>query len=527
MRFIAAILALFAAAPAFAEWREAETAHFRIVSSGDEKGLVRFAERLEQFHTLLRLATGANEANRRVVKVRVFLVDSIGAVKVLYGKPESDVAGFYSPREDGAIAVVPRSTGDGIFTGQLVLFHEYAHHYMLQYTPAAYPSWYVEGFAEIASTASFERKGSITFGKAASHRQDELDYGLRYSVVKMLDGSYVEDRKRGVGWSYGDAWLLSHYLTFSDTRRGQLRAYLNGINLGKKPAEAAAVFGDLQVLQREVSSYHYGRSFPYRAVPLPEAPADGIKLRTLGLAEAAIVDQTIEFERRTELPSKPNDDSPDGDDKNKKDKPKPPKIDFETRLAEAKRKREEWIAGVEILAGRFASDPAGWLLLADARCVSEQFAACAAAADRALALAPQDSRAIVRKAEAEIGLAADLPSAERNPRIEAAQEHLLEANAANPDDPLPLLAFYRSFAEMGRGADQDGITALYTAVQLVPQMFGPRLTLAGEFIARGRLRDARIVLRPLAFSPHDGGAAQQARAMLEKIEAALAEGPLV
>ena len=61
----------------------------------------------------------------------------------------------------GAIAVVPRNTGtDGVFTGQLVLFHEYAHHFMLQYAPAAYPAWYVEGFAEVVSTASFERKGA-------------------------------------------------------------------------------------------------------------------------------------------------------------------------------------------------------------------------------------------------------------------------------------------------------------------------------------------------------------------------------
>ena len=109
MRFLLAAFLLVFSNPAFAAvWREAETAHFRIISSGDEKGLLKFAERLEYFHTLLRLATGANEANRPVVKVRVYLVPSLGDVKRLYGNSDSDVAGFYGPREDGAFAVVPR-----------------------------------------------------------------------------------------------------------------------------------------------------------------------------------------------------------------------------------------------------------------------------------------------------------------------------------------------------------------------------------------------------------------------------------
>ncbi len=504
MRVLFAAFLLVFSNPAFAAaWREAETTHFRIVSSGDEKGLLKFAERLEYFHILLRLATGANEADRPVVKVRVYLVPSIGDVKRLYGNANSDVAGFYSPREDGALAVVPRSTGDGIFTGQLVLFHEYAHHYMLQYTPAAYPSWYVEGFAEIASTASFERKGAITFGKAASHRQYELDGGTSYPVVKMLDGTYLKDREKGRGWSYGDAWALSHYLTFTDKRPGQFRQYLNGINSGKKMAEAAQVFGDLGELQREVGSYLAGRSFPYRAVPIAEGSAGSVKLREVGPAEVALMDMTIEFERRTELPDKAKDETD---------------AVFEKRLAKAKQDRSEWISKVEALANRFGSEPDGWLFLADVRCGQEEYEACGAAAQRALALNPDNGRGMVRKAEAMMGLAADLAYDKRKEIVLAAQELLLKANAANPNDPLALYLFYQSFGKMGMAADADGLTALLTTVRLVPQLDGPRLLLAQEFIQRGRLRDARIILRPLAYSPHENPASLRARALLEQIE---------
>lgn len=518
MRIVFGLAMLLTASPVYsAVWREAETTHFRIVSSGDEKNLQKFAERLEHFHTLLRLATGANEANKPVVKVRVYLVPSVGDVKRLYGNLNSDVAGFYSPREDGAIAVVPRNTGDGIFTGQLVLFHEYAHHYMLQYTPAAYPSWYVEGFAEIASTASFERKGAITFGKAATHRQYEVDAGMGYHVAKMLDGSYIKDRAKGRGWSYGDAWVLSHYLTFSDSRRGQFRTYLNAINNGRKMGDAAQAFGDLATLQREVGAYLTERSFPYRAVPIAEGSAGPINTRVLGEAESALIDAAIEFERRTDLPEMPDEVSESADSKSKKD-------DFEKRLAKAKQDRTNWIAQIEAVAARYPNDPASWLMISDIRCEIEEFGACATAAERALALNPNSSRALTRKAEAMIGLAADLKLDQRKVRVQAAQELLLKANSLSPNDPLALLLFYGSFGKMGQPANPEGLAALLTAVQLVPQLPAPRLLLAQEFIQRGRLRDARIILRPLAYSPHENAASMRARALLEQVESMLGTG---
>lgn len=520
MRRLLAGLLLFTAQPALAaNWKEAETTHFRIVSSGDEAGLRKFAERLEHFHDLLRLATGANEAGRPLVKVRVYLVANVGEVKRLYGDPNSAVAGFYSPREDGAIAVVPRSTGSGDFTGEVILYHEYAHHYMLQYTPAAYPSWYVEGFAEIASTASFERKGAITFGKAAQHRQYELDGGMSYPVPSLLDGSYLNDQKKGRGWSYGDAWVLSHYLTFSDTRRGQFRDYLNAVNAGKPLAEAAKAFGDLGELQREVSRYLAGRNFPYRAVPIEDSKAGPIIVRALDPAQEALVDFAIEFKRKTWLPKQ---DEPEEDEEKKDAAKAKDKDTFEQRLAKAKRERDEWLAKLEAIAVRYASNPAGWLLLADARCTAQLYQACSEAADRALALTPTSQRGQVRKAEALLWLAKDLPVDKREASVEQARTMLLSANAADPNDPLAFEFYYRSYGILGQRVDADGMLALASVVDLVPQMASTRLILAQEYMQRGKWLQARNTLRPLAYSPHQNGATRLARKLLEQVESKLA-----
>lgn len=524
MRRLLVGLLLFTAQPALAaDWIEAETTHFRIISSGDEAGLRRFAERLENFHGLLRLATGASESSRSLVKVRVYLVADIGTVKRYFGDQNSAVAGFYNARDDGAIAVVPRSTGSGSFTGEVVLNHEYAHHFMLQYTPAAYPSWYVEGFAEIASTASFERKGAITFGKAAQHRQHELDGGMSYPVPSLLDGSYLNDQMKGRGWSYGDAWLLSHYLTFSDTRRGQFRDYLNAVNAGKPLAEAAKGFGDLGELQREVSRYLAGRSFPYRAVPIEAVKAGPIAVRDLDPAQEALIDFVIEFKRKTWLPKEDEADAEEDKKDAAKDKAAG-KETFEQRLAKAKRERDEWLAKLEAVANKYADHPAGWLLLADARCTIQQFQACAEAAGRALALAPTSQRGQVRKAEALLGLAKDLPADKREASVKQARTMLLSANAADPSDPLALEFFYRSYAILGQPADADGLRALASVVDLVPQMASTRLILAQEYMQRGRLQNARYILRPLAFSPHQNGASRLARKLLDQVEAKLAGG---
>ncbi len=495
-----------------AEWREAETAHFRIMSAGEEKDLLKFAERLEHFHTLLRLATGASEEGLRILKVRVVLVPSVTEVARLYGADDKGVLGFYSPREEGPIAVVPASTDGFNMSGQQVLFHEYAHHYMLQYSPVAYPAWYVEGFAEITSTASFDRPGTISYGKAAVHRKDDLET-RRYPTAKMVDGSYIKEGD-GRPWSYGDAWLVTHYLTFADKRRGQLRAYLDAMNSGQPMEQAAKVFGDLNELQREVSIYFAGRSFPYRAVPLPPGSAGEIKLRQVPTHEASLIETQIELGRRLRLPNKADEAA-----EQQNGKAKPPEKDYATRLAAAKAERDQWLAQLEAQVASSPGSVHGWRLLADARCGAEQHEACLAAADRALAVAPGDPRAQVRKAQAMMALARELPAEQRKARVTEARTMAAKVMNANPDDPVSRFVFYRSYAAEGRKASPVGVKALVEAVHLVPKLDGPRLILASELASLGQIEEGRAVLRPLAFDPHGGGAAAAARGMLAKLDA--------
>ena len=147
--FIAAmILASWTAAPARAEWREATSPHFIVISDGSERELIRMTQRLEAFHWLMGVTSRAPEAEN-IQRVRIYMVNNISEIQRAAGEGRnSTIAGFYRPSISGAYAMAPRMGGQYATT---ILFHEYAHHFMLQYVPFTMPPWLTEGLAEVFS----------------------------------------------------------------------------------------------------------------------------------------------------------------------------------------------------------------------------------------------------------------------------------------------------------------------------------------------------------------------------------------
>lgn len=503
---------------ALSKWKEAESDHFLIYSDGDEKYLTKLSGRLEAIHYLLKIATGMKEpTDSRVVKVKVYAVGDIADVTRLLGDSNSAAAGYYDAQLAGPLSVIPRNSGtDGSFSGELILFHEYAHHFMLQYQAVAYPAWYVEGFAELAGTASFERPGVITYGKAAKHREDELRYTRRYPAAKMVDGRYIDEKPSAENWGYGDAWALTHYLTFSDKRRGQLGAYLNAINSGQSFADAAKIFGNLNDLTRELNIYIDGGSFIYKTPALPPEVMKAPVIRPLTVAQAEFIDDRITMERLAKISTQ---EEYEGWAKLRAEKKNPVKKDYATYLKEETAARDKWMAGLRAKVARFPTDPAGLIVKAHAECTAKDFAGCQVSADQALALQPGNWEAALRKGEALLGLAAAAPEAEQKAAFKNSRSWLLNANAANPAAHEPLYHYYRSFREEGRKAPDSAVDSLIYVVDTIPQIDGPRLMLAQEYIAHKMYREARKTLKPLAYSPHDSVDQQKAKGLLAEIDA--------
>jgi hypothetical protein len=151
------IVAFGGAAPSRAEWLKASSRHFQIYSNSTTDAIRTMATRLEQVDGSLRLLSGAKDsADSAANPVTVFVVDSSTGVEALSG--DRNIAGFYLGRATGAVAFTPKRGMDGGLDPQLVLFHEYAHHFLLSQATVAYPAWLSEGYAEFVATARFPKR---------------------------------------------------------------------------------------------------------------------------------------------------------------------------------------------------------------------------------------------------------------------------------------------------------------------------------------------------------------------------------
>jgi tetratricopeptide (TPR) repeat protein len=494
MKFVALIALAVGAGSARAEWKAAETAHFVIYSDSSDKEIEKLAARLESYHKLMLMATGVAE-DVDPVKVRIYEVASTHEVGAALGLTDSGIGGFYTSNVLGPFAVTPRKMYFHVagFTPELVLHHEYAHHFMLQYFPASYPGWYTEGFAELIGSSKMLDDGTIGYGMPAKHRGNEIAANW-----VSLEDLLTKDRVRGLD-AYGQGWALTHFFTFDKARADQLRRYLHAISTGKSRAEAAKVFGDLGALNREARRYVTTGSFIHKRVkPQIERPA--VKsLRRLSPAEAALIPQTIALS--------------DED------------LSLYRKASDRKREqelRDRNLARIRETAGRFPNDPYAIHLLAEAEWIAGNHAAAEAAADRLLALQPGHVRGMVRKSMSLARAAGALSGAARTAKAAEARKLALKANAADPNDPLPLLAYYQSFKLAGETPNRQAVDSLAQAVHTLPRDLTIRQLLVDEFAAQKKWAKAIEWLTPMANSPHESPRREAAREQMAKLQAELA-----
>ncbi|WP_433947579.1 hypothetical protein [Brevundimonas diminuta] len=230
--FLTAGTALWATS-AQAEWRRAETSSFIIYGEGSENDLRPHAEKLERFDALLRRQFN-RPALEGVRKLPVYLLHTRrDLAEVFPAVAEAKAAGFYSASETDVYAVVNRRSGDDL------LFHEYAHHFMYQNFPGFYPGWFVEGFAEFFMTAQVDNPERVEMGGFNPGRIHTLNQSRWLPVEDLLSKRPRDFTDREQRWAfYAQSWLLTHYLLADAERRRGLDAYLTDVGRGVAPIEA-------------------------------------------------------------------------------------------------------------------------------------------------------------------------------------------------------------------------------------------------------------------------------------------------
>ena len=487
---VAAMLSVSATAAPEGVWQAADTEHFIIYSKSPPKRVEELATDLEAYDKLMRMATGTRE-EANVVKVRIYEVDGTADIERALGVNGTGIAGFYYSNILGPYLVTPRridfdTTAD--FTPGLVLHHEYAHHFMLQYFPAVYPDWYVEGFAELIGSSKRLPDGRIGYGMPAKHRGPDINtnwIALQELLVKEKV-TYLD--------TYGQGWALTHFLTFDSERSKKFRAYLEALTAGKSMKEAAQAFGDLDDLNRDARRYLTAGSFSYRPVKVDVAQPVIHRTRLLSAGEAALIPEVIAF----------NDDALESYRK--------------TGERERQRKlRDSNLTRIREKAQAFPTDPFALYFLAEAENAAGNYPQAQAAIDRLLAIQPNHVRAMARKSMLLSRQASTLQGAARTAAAAEARTLAVKANRADVDDPLPLVAYYESYRLSGERVPQPAVDGLMQAVSTLPKDDGLRMLLVNQLERDGRYAEAIGWIMTIANDPHESPLRDAAREQLERL----------
>jgi len=476
---------VLSAAPADAAWQEASSDHFVIYADDTERDVTLFAQQLEKYHAGLALITRTTLPNPSPSnRVTVYVVRNEREVRALYANTKSSVAGFYVPRAGASMAIVPAvQAGSGKLTwSMLVLLHEYAHHFTISVDGGAVPRWMNEGRAEFFASAQFDKDGSMWIGRPASHRAAGLVFVTGVKVADVLDpADNVKRTAMDEDAFYGKSWLLYHYLTFEPSRAGQFARYASLLATGKSLRDAATgAFGDLDVLEKELDRYQVRPRLTALKLSPEQVKTAMVRVRALSPGEAAIVPVRVRSQKGV-----------------------------------SREEAKQLLTQARDIAGRYPGDAAVLTALAECELDAGNDKEAIAAANAAIKLDPRQANAHVQKGLAlfrQAGDAKDPPSAYADARAA-----FVALNRIENDHPLPLIFYYRSYAEQGLQPPPLAINGMIRAVELAPFDLGLRMTLGTLLVREGRGKDAEIILRPVAYDPHGGEMAAAARKIIERL----------
>ena len=482
---VLALATIATAAPAAADWQRASSPHFIIYANESPEKLRAFAEKLERFDKGVRIARSMKDSPvGDGGRLTVLVVPGTFDVEMLKHGVGGRTAGFYTPRYWGSVAVVPRLLSrNSTSTPETIFFHEYAHHLMFSDLATPIPAWLVEGFAEFMSTADINPDGSVGLGAGAVHRAGILRQPTRSAVPLsvLLSGERLRTNAE-VSALYARGWLLAHYLTFSSARRGQIEAYLAAIAAGRPQLNAArTTFGDLGKLDQELDAYLRANKLPYLTIPATQVNIGPVSVEPLGPGSNDYVPLMMKIQVGVEKPQ-----------------------------------RAKLAADARRLAAAYPADPQMAMILASAEIYNEDFVAGDVAADRAIALNPNSAEALILKARALAGRAKAGDKAVTFANVRGVANR---ANRLDPENPEPLVLFYRSFIEEKVKPTANAIAALHYAADLAPFDVGLSFDSARLYLAEGKPTLARKRLVPVAYNPHGGKMAEEAQALIARIDA--------
>jgi len=500
-------LIVFAAAPARAQWQRAETDHFVLYGDVSERTLRTYATKIQRFDALLRTYYPIQN-DVQIPKLEIYLADGARDMRRVLPGGSENIAGFYSADAGRIYTVTNISNPEALST----LFHEYAHHFMFQMSAEAYPSWFVEGFAEYYSTVVMEpdkievgredRGRMMLFTQVATNEWSPLADVLKWRISRSGRASFFD--------YYAQSWALTHYLMSTPERQRMLGQYLNAVIRGADPLTAMqTATGRTSVeLQNDVRRYLLGRITYY--APQIDIPMPEVAISTLAADEGALVWYDLRLDD-TPLVVPPDND-PDN----------PLSESRRARMArDTARHRAELITDALAAAARRPGQRMAMLVAARAHRLKGDPAAGLDALEPLLSDTSTDADALRIAASLLMDeVQADPDSGNAPSRRRLASAYLGRAMEHRPLD----FRIYLGLNDTRRGGpgypNANDISTLEVATALAPQVDENRLRLAEAYMAGSLWTEAKAMLDPVANAPHPGADRVRARTMLAAIATA-------
>ena len=513
---LAATIGAFSAEAAHAEWRRAETDHFIVYGDASEASLRRYARKVERFDALLR-AYYPIKTDHEIPKLEIFMAEGRRDMNRVWPGVSEGVAGYYSSNNGRIYTVVDTRSS----MGDVVVLHEYAHHFMFQMRANAFPSWFVEGFAEYYSTAQLTDK-RIQFGRHNPGRMNSLTMGFNTwaSMEDVLKWRISDSGRFPAHLYYAQSWAMTHYFMSTPERTQMLARYLAALADDQDSVEAmqAATGRTPAQLQDDVRRYVSGSI----NVLSPQIDIADPRVTISKLSEAQAEAIWLDIRLDTTAIKTPDADQSDQDELTEAQKARRARA-----LRESAENRAELIRSAFALGERHADNPVGRLLTARAHRLSQRPDLAFAALEPVLDEPATDADILRVAALALLDQVESAASAEDADDLRRqAGAYLARAMNAEPLD----FRIYLGLNDVRRGqprypTDND-VSTLEVAYALAPQSFEARIRLGQVYMARDMNAAAITVLTPVSNTPHASSYKRQARAMIDRARQALGQAPL-
>jgi hypothetical protein len=278
-RFLALIVLLLSAPDAFAvraedqaaiivnghkdeahgRWIKVEAVNF-IVYAANEKQARETAAKLERFHQVLCLLTGATP-RRETAAMPVYLVRGSNAIARLRRQamgPRVFATGYYSASPTGALLAADMGW-DLLYPhtpsfSDAWLFEEYTRHFLAQSGRSEnLPDWYVTGFTLVMSTMQFH-KDRIEYGISAPNLSGRLETTKWEPMERIIAGGL----DHGMMYS-AQSMLLVHYILAKPERRTAFGHFAAAVHAGQSPVPAfeQSFKTTMEALQTDLQTYRH------------------------------------------------------------------------------------------------------------------------------------------------------------------------------------------------------------------------------------------------------------------------------